>query len=300
MLPRSTPWLSLALPLTLVAADQQPVQSPQLSALYTQVGLTADQQSSVEKGQSVAKVLSWGGPSEVYVFGIVHINGRPAAYLKAARDIDKLRGTEGYLGIGEIPASPTEADLAGLTLERETLEKAIDQATQAIAEGREAVQDLRSSSVETADFAAVVGTLGDELLAGRTSPDFHVNVEGEPRTLAPFVRDEAYRIAREALRNAFQHADARQVAAEIRYDPRTFRLRVRDDGKGIDQTVIDAGGRAGHYGLPGMRERAEGAGGKLAVWSEVDSGTEVELTIPGTLAYAKSSDPRRSEPARVI
>ena len=80
---------------------------------------------------------------------------------------------------------------------------------------------------------------------------------------------------------------------EIRYDSRELRLRVRDDGRGIDAKVLDGGGRAGHHGLPGMHERAKLSGGKLAVWSELDSGTEVELTIPTSVAYAKVSGARR-------
>ena len=98
------------------------------------------------------------------------------------------------------------------------------------------------------------------------------------------VRDEAYRIAAEALRNAFRHAHARQITVEIRYDKRRFRLRVRDDGKGIDEEILRRQ-PAGHFGLPGMRERAEIVGGRLDVWSKVDSGTQVELSIPGAIAY---------------
>ena len=75
---------------------------------------------------------------------------------------------------------------------------------------------------------------------------------------------------------------------EIHYDTRQLRLRVRDDGKGIDANVLEAGGRGGHHGLPGMRERAELVGGKLAVWSELNSGTEIEMTIPAAVAYAKA------------
>jgi signal transduction histidine kinase len=80
---------------------------------------------------------------------------------------------------------------------------------------------------------------------------------------------------------------------EISYDRRQLRLRVRDNGKGIDPKVLAGGGRAGHYGLPGMQERAKLVGGKLAVWSEIDSGTETELTIPASIAYAKSRIARR-------
>jgi signal transduction histidine kinase len=110
-------------------------------------------------------------------------------------------------------------------------------------------------------------------------------VEGTPRDLHPILRDEVYRIAGEALRNAFHHAQAQRIEVEIRYDERRFRLRVRDNGKGIDPKLLNEDGRAGHYGLPGMRERAKLMGGKLAVWSELDSGAEVELSIPASRAY---------------
>jgi signal transduction histidine kinase len=106
--------------------------------------------------------------------------------------------------------------------------------------------------------------------------------------LHPILRDEIYRISAEALRNSFRHAHARQIEVEIRYDDQQFRLRVRDDGKGIDPPVLAAHRRAGHYGLPGMRERAKLIGGNLALWSEVDGGTEVELTVPAATAYSGS------------
>ena len=111
------------------------------------------------------------------------------------------------------------------------------------------------------------------------------------RDLHPILRDEIYKIAAEALRNAFHHARARQVEVEIRYDDE-FRLRVRDDGKGIDAAVLSSHSLEGHYGLRGMRERATLIKGKLAVWSEVNGGTEVELRVPASTAY--TSDLKRS------
>ncbi|MGO9255116.1 MAG: sensor histidine kinase [Bryobacteraceae bacterium] len=173
---------------------------------------------------------------------------------------------------------------------QQVLEGVIEQARGAITEGRDALQGLRSSRVISNDLARAIGTLGEELAAdqtGRNSSDFRVQVEGTPRNLAPLVWGEVYRVAGEALRNAFRHAHAGRIEVDIRYDQRQLRLRVRDDGKGIDPKVIEAGGRAGHHGLPGMHERAHMAGGKLAVWSELNSGTEVEMTIPASLAYAK-------------
>jgi len=175
---------------------------------------------------------------------------------------------------------------------RKTLEAAVDQASQAISEGRDAVQGLRMSTVEKNDLAAAIRTVGEELAAAeneQTSTPFEVLVEGTPRSLHPILRDEVYRLAVEAVRNAFRHAAAQSVEVEIRYDEKYFRVRVRDDGKGIRPEVLRGSGRQGHYGLTGMRERAKLMGGKLTIWTEVESGTEIELIIPASRAYEKST-----------
>jgi signal transduction histidine kinase/ligand-binding sensor domain-containing protein len=187
-------------------------------------------------------------------------------------------------GIDLLPGRPVKA--------RATLEVALDRADQAINEGRDAVKGLRASVVETNDLVSAVRILGEELGAADTNQNsavFEVEVEGAPRNLHPILRDEVYRIAAEALRNAFRHAQAQRIEVEILYGERWLRLRVRDDGKGIDPRFLSGNGRAGHYGLHGMRERARLVGGKLAVWSKLDSGTEVELSIPASTAYATSS-----------
>jgi signal transduction histidine kinase len=176
---------------------------------------------------------------------------------------------------------------------KERLGTAIDLAAEAITAGRDAVQGLRDSVIQGNDLAMAISTLGEAL--GKDSrnprPIFRVAVEGEARDLHPILRDETYRIAAEALRNAFRHAQARQIEVEIRYDNEQFRLRVRDDGKGIDPAVLAQQGREGHYGLPGMRERAKVMGAKLTVWSEVDAGTELELRLPASVAYTAGRDP---------
>jgi signal transduction histidine kinase len=179
-----------------------------------------------------------------------------------------------------LPARPDEA--------KTTLDGAIEQASQAIAEGRDAVQSLRSSTIITKDLAVAIRTVAEELAAAETNetaPVVAVAVEGTARELHPIVRDEAYRIAVEVLRNAFQHAEANRIEVEIRYDAHQLRLRVRDDGKGMDAQLLDGEGPAGHFGLPGIRERAQLIGAKVELWSNVGSGTEVELTIPASAAY---------------
>ena len=180
-----------------------------------------------------------------------------------------------------LPERPMEA--------KEKLGGAIEQAAEAITEGRDAVQGLRDSTVQGNDLALAISTVGEELATDSTNDRrtaFRVAVEGQSRNLHPILRDEIYRIAAEALRNAFRHAQARQVEVEIRYAKEQFRLRVRDDGKGIDPAVLSRHGVEGHYGLTGMRERATLMGARLTVWSEVDAGTEVELRLPASTAYA--------------
>jgi signal transduction histidine kinase len=171
----------------------------------------------------------------------------------------------------------------------ESLDKAINTAAGAIAEGRNAIQDLRLHPAGGGDLAQLITTAGQELArsdeASGNPPVFAVTVEGARRDVAPLIQDEVYRIARELLRNAFRHSQAERIEVEIRYESRHFRLHVRDDGKGIDPEVLKAGGRAGHYGLPGMRERANRFGGKLEFWSEAGAGTEAVLTVPAAVAY---------------
>jgi signal transduction histidine kinase/ligand-binding sensor domain-containing protein len=187
-----------------------------------------------------------------------------------------------------LPERPAEA--------KQNFERAIDLAAQAITEGRDAIQDLRASTVVTNDLAVAITTLGDELAASDANASgavVHVAVQGSSRDLHPILRDDIYRIAGEALRNAFRHAHARRIEVEITYDDRQFRLQVRDDGRGIEPAVL-ADDRRGHFGLPGIRERAELVGGHLDLWSEVGVGTEIDLTIPAAKAYATAGARRRA------
>jgi signal transduction histidine kinase len=180
-----------------------------------------------------------------------------------------------------LSARPDEAKRA--------LDSTIDQASQALIEGRDAVQQLRPTGLATSDLVCAIGSLGQALADGLNgdAPAFHIEVEGTPRDLLPIARDEVYRIAGEALRNAFRHAQARQVEVEIRYDRQQLRLRIRDDGRGIDPQFLRSDGLPKHYGLRGMQERAQLLAGTLTIWSKPNSGTEIDLTVPSSGAYAK-------------
>ena len=169
------------------------------------------------------------------------------------------------------------------------LDRAIDMAAQALTEGRDSIQGLRSPAAEINDLAAAIRTFGDDYRADRGddgSPVFQVEVVGVARELDPTFAGEVYRIAIEALRNSFQHAEARHIKVEIHYEEKEFRVVIRDDGKGIDSESLSGKGLKGHYGLHGMRERAKLIGSEIVIRSEVGAGTEVQLCVAAIAAYA--------------
>jgi signal transduction histidine kinase/ligand-binding sensor domain-containing protein len=168
------------------------------------------------------------------------------------------------------------------------LGSAIERSVRAISEGRDAVQGLRAHPVEGHGLAVALKTLADELASGPAKQEvvFRIDLQGTSRPLHPIVRDEIHQIASEALRNSWRHAHASEIEVELRYDERQLRLRVRDNGGGIDQKFLSREVTRGHFGLQGMRERAELIGGKLTIWTAAGSGTELELTVPAERAYA--------------
>ncbi len=154
---------------------------------------------------------------------------------------------------------------------------------QVIEEGRSTVRGLRASTSGDGDLGQAFSRIKEELAIG-DQVAFRVIIAGQPRSLHPILRDEVYRIGREALVNAFRHSRAKSIEIEIEYAAKRFRFLVRDNGCGIEPGVLQSG-REGHWGLPGMRERAERIGGELRVWSGPSAGTEVELSVPGDTAY---------------
>jgi signal transduction histidine kinase len=183
----------------------------------------------------------------------------------------------------------------------QALDEAILATEQALAEGRDAIHDLRPEPAAQHDLAALLTAIGQELAGAHAAnghvPSFRVTVEGKPRRLSPTLQNELYRIGREMIRNAFHHAAASHIEVEIRYDEHQLRLRIRDDGKGIDPKVLDTSGRPEHWGLPGVRERARRIGSRLEFWSEAGAGTEVELKVPAEMAYEK---PRNGDRFRLF
>jgi PAS domain S-box-containing protein len=158
---------------------------------------------------------------------------------------------------------------------------------QGIEEGRNAIQGLRSSVPGTLDLVLALSGVQREL-AVEPDVDFRVSVAGRQQPLQGPIKHELYRIGREALVNAFRHSGAKRVDFEIEYADSDLRMRVRDNGCGIDPHMLEVG-REGHWGLAGMRERATKIGGQLKISSSATAGTEVQLSIPSAVAFQRST-----------
>jgi signal transduction histidine kinase len=155
-------------------------------------------------------------------------------------------------------------------------------------EGRNALRGLRTTETDNQSLETAFSRLRQEFPPdGKT--DYRVIVDSVTRPLRPLIRDEVYRIGREALLNAFMHAHANRIEVEVEYASRHLRVLVRDDGRGIDPQVLHSG-REGHWGLVGIRERSERIGANLRLRSRIGAGTEVDLTVPGSIAFEKGSN----------
>ena len=175
---------------------------------------------------------------------------------------------------------------------RAHLESALSSADEVIVEGRNRVRDLRAGD-NSDDPLANLQELADA--AGFDPPiPIRIVVEGRPRQVDPLVAAEIRRIAGEALFNIARHARADSVDVAITYGDRQLGVQIRDDGVGIAPSVLVQGSKEGHFGLIGMRERAERIGGALSFDSGAGKGTDVILTLPARLAYAERAHGWRS------
>jgi signal transduction histidine kinase/ligand-binding sensor domain-containing protein len=166
------------------------------------------------------------------------------------------------------------------------IEKALDKADEVLLEGRQRVRDLREEGASGNELSDELRTYGTELEDGSAAV-FNLSVVGTSQALSPIVFDEICRIAREALFNAFQHSKASRIEAELKYENIGVCLGIRDNGIGLDERTRGSG-RPGHWGLAGLRERAEKIGGKLIIRSSPGIGTEIELIVPAKVAYRQS------------
>ena len=164
---------------------------------------------------------------------------------------------------------------------RSKLTRVLRRMNRVIDEGRESVSGLRVPVYDDLESALARDA---EHFKGERQIDVRLAVKGKPRPLDPLARDAVYQISREALANTFRHARAKHVEVDVEYSRDELTVRVRDDGCGMAPNIVDAG-RPGHFGLPGMRERAEQMGAVLRLWSRVGAGTEVEIHVLAKTAF---------------
>jgi signal transduction histidine kinase len=167
---------------------------------------------------------------------------------------------------------------------RASLDHVLQVMKQVVEEGRNALQRLRSSaSSDSLDVEQAFSRIRQEF-AVEEPIDYRVTVEGRSRPVHPIIRDEVYRIGREALVNAFRHSRARHIEAKVEYKTKSLRVVIRDDGGGSDAQILGSNSK-GHWELSGMRKRADKIGARLKVRSRATAGTEVELSVPGHIAF---------------
>ena len=161
---------------------------------------------------------------------------------------------------------------------RERIDEACNLTRYSLSEARRAVGDLRSDELEKAELPAALPAIAGKMAVNSVVQPF-VQVTGTPHRLSPVTEKNLLRIFQEALANALKHAHAQAIDIELRYEQDGLALRVRDDGCGFDaERAIPLG--IGHYGLTGMRERAERIGGSLTLRSAPGEGTELLIVVP--------------------
>lgn len=230
-------------------------------------------------------IFSWLRKEQVTRAVRVRLYERLAERERIARDLHDtfFQGIQGLLLRFQTGVSSLRKDDPA----RPIFESALEQSDGVMLEGREMVLDLRERMVNEKELGDVLRAVGEDLELQHAAK-FTLSIVGRPKTLQPTTREELFRIGKEALLNAFRHAEADHIAVDLDYAANRLLLRISDDGKGIDDAVTCQGRRAGHWGLPGMRERAEIIGASFAVRSESHVGTILEISVPAACAFARS------------
>jgi signal transduction histidine kinase/ligand-binding sensor domain-containing protein len=169
---------------------------------------------------------------------------------------------------------------------RQLFEEALRQSDKVMLEGRSVLSRLRSSQTTPETLPQAYAAIAHDLRSLNTA-EFEIVVSGRARELNAVVQEEVLKIGREALFNPFRHSQASRIEVELHYGIFAFRVRFRDNGIGIDPAVLREGSVPGHFGLPGMRERVTSVGGEMDLWSRPGAGTELEVRIPGAIAYRR-------------
>jgi signal transduction histidine kinase len=217
-------------------------------------------------------------------------DSREERRLERIRIAGELHDTllQGFLG-ASLVVGGTLQQMAEDSPARASLDRAAQLMKRAIEEGRAVLQGLRSSAVAPEGVAP--GSLEQEFsdllreVAPASGAQTRILVTGQPRALKPEIQRQIYLIGREALVNALRHSKATRIEAEVAYLRSHLRVVVRDNGCGIDAQIVQSG-RASHWGLLGMRDRARGIGAEVRIFSRRGAGTEVEITLCSGIAAA--------------
>jgi signal transduction histidine kinase len=177
---------------------------------------------------------------------------------------------------------------------RNEIDSALDRAGDLLDEARDRVSGLRGSMVPL-DVARAISNSANMLSAAKPA-NFKLSVSGSPRPLQQKAAEHIYALTREAVANAFTHANAKTIEVEIGYETKLVRVHVRDDGRGVGSVARIQSNASRHFGLQGMRERAAQMRGHLTIWSREGAGTEIALDVPATSAYLSSALADRSSP----
>ena len=153
---------------------------------------------------------------------------------------------------------------------------------QAIDEGRAAIRGLHTASPAPSSLEEALSNFLNEVAPGRGA-QLRIFVQGKPRRLEPAIQEQLVLIAREAVMNALRHSQATKIEVEVQYLRDLLRVFVRDNGCGINPKAVPEESES-HWGLRGMRERADAIGARFSIWSRNSVGTEVRIAVPVDLA----------------
>ncbi len=208
-----------------------------------------------------------------------------------ARDLHDtfLQGIQGLIlhfhtGTQQIPANQPV---------RQVFEEALRQSDNVMLEGRSVLSKLRTRRSSPESLPDAFSEIAYEFRA-LSAAQFEITMSGRRQNVSAVVLEELHKIGREALFNAFHHSHAKKIEAELHFGIFELRLRFRDNGLGIDPEILREGSVPDHYGLPGMRERARKIGGHFELWSRPGAGTEIQVRIPGAIAYRREKATNQS------
>jgi signal transduction histidine kinase/ligand-binding sensor domain-containing protein len=205
---------------------------------------------------------------------------------RVARDLhDTL--LQGFQGLMMRFHLATQSIPQGQNARRE-MEEAMDCADAILIESRDKIRGLRYENSGEMSMSQALLKLGEELMLQERA-SFETAINGTPMDLDPMSYDDVYAIAKEALTNARRHSGASVIRAEIGFSQKYFKMRISDDGKGIDTSVLNSRKRANHYGLAGMYERAVALKADLRIANTNGRGAEVVLIVPSVVAYSQRS-----------